>query len=349
MSKEAIEQRHARMQEEARRLAEIAGVMPERDEEPETEGNGGGKAPDLSPALVDFKALAALEIPERRRHLPFLPERGIIMVHGSRGIGKSMFGLGMASALVTGDPFLRWPVTSPAGVLYVDGEMALDEVRTRAVALMPRPPIAPLYFLTGEMVYHRLQRDLVLTSIGMQAAVGKILDDHPEIRVIFLDNISCLFSGLDEDRKSSWEPIASWVLLLRHRGLSVVLIHHSGKGGQQRGTSGREDALDSVIQLSWPSEYSAQEGCRFELRFTKSRSVKGEEVAPLDVRLEEVNGALTWTYRLLEESKLDQVKRLLADGVDRVSDIAEELGITWGYASKLKRQAESGGPSRERE
>jgi hypothetical protein len=45
----------------------------------------------------------------------------------------------------------------------------------------------------------------------------------------------------------------------------------------------------------------------------------------------------------LEESRLAQMKRLLADGVISVTDLAEELGISKGYASKLKRQAESPG------
>src|SRR5438128_9476692 len=101
----------------------------------------------------------------------------------------------------------------------------------------------------------------------MRQAVGTILEAHPEIRVIILDNISCLFSGINEDSKQDWEPINAWLIRLRHRGLTTVLVHHAGKQGQQRGTSGREDSLDTVIQLNKPANHDVREGCHFELNF----------------------------------------------------------------------------------
>ena len=117
----------------------------------------------------------------------------------------------------------------------------------------------------------------------------------------------------------------------RRRAFASVLAHHAGKQGQQRGTSGREDSLDTVIHLARPAGYDPREGCRFELSFSKCRSVKGEAVRPLDVRL--VEGQ--WQWMALELSKLDQARRLLTDGITGPSDLSEELGITRGYASKL--------------
>ena len=295
----------------------------------------------LSVALIEYSDLLTLEISERRRHLSWLPEASSALAYGPRGVGKTMWGLGLTTALVTGEPFLRWPVTGPVGCLYIDGEMQIDELRARATALLSTPPKAPLLFLTSDLAYHRLNRDLVLTSDATREEVATLLDQHPKIRLVILDNISTLFCGIDEDRKRDWEPIAAWLIRLRHRGLATVLIHHSGKGGQQRGTSGREDSLDTVIQLDRPAGYDPREGCHFELRFTKSRSVKGEDVAPLDVTLTEQEGQLRWAYKTLEESRFDQVKRLLEEGVTSPTEIAEELGITKGYASKLVRKAKA--------
>jgi len=293
---------------------------------------------DLSPAMVEYRDLLRLTLPERKLHLPWQPERSISMVFGPRGIGKTWFELALATAYVTGQPFLKWPVNSPVGVLYVDGEMALDDLRSRATGLMRATPQAPLHFLTSELVYHKFQRDLVLTSSTMRDAMTTILDAHPEIRVVILDNISSLFSGLNEDKKQDWEPINTWLIRLRHRGLAVILVHHAGKGGAQRGTSGREDALDTVIQLDRPPDYDAKEGCHFELRFTKCRSVKGEDVGPLDVQLGERDGFLQWSFKDLEESKFDKARRLFDEGVTSPTDLAEELAITKGYASKMIRK-----------
>jgi hypothetical protein len=193
-----------------------------------------------------------------------------------------------------------------------------------------------LEFLTSQLVYQRCSgKDLILTSEAMRQEVVKILDARSAIRVLILDNISCLFSGINEDSKQDWEPINAWLIRLRHRGISTVLVHHAGKGGQQRGTSGREDSLDTVIQLARPTGGDARDGCHFELSFTKCRSTTGEPVAPLDVRLETVNERLQWAWQPLEVSKHDRARQLVKEGVEGPTALAVELGVTVGYASKI--------------
>jgi|CXWL01.1.fsa_nt_gi putative DNA primase/helicase len=291
---------------------------------------------DLSKALVSYTDLLALDLPERPRYLPWLLERSTVMVYGPRGIGKTFFQLALSVALTTGTALWKWACPTPVGVLYVDGEMQLDELRQRCTALMDTPPKAPLVFLTSRLVYERCGgKDLILTSEVMRQEVVKILDAHPEIRVVILDNISCLFSGLNEDSKQDWEPINAWLSRLRHRGITPVLVHHAGKGGQQRGTSGREDSLDTSIELARPTGGDAREGCHFELNFTKNRSVTGETVASLDVQLHTVDERLQWVWKPLEVSMLERARKEVAEGVQGPKDLAEVLGISPGYASKL--------------
>jgi putative DNA primase/helicase len=297
-------------------------------------------ATGLQSALLDFGQLATLALPARQCHVPWLPEGGNIMVYGPRGVGKTFFQLGLAASLVTGASFLKWAIRDPVGVLYIDGEMPLDELRQRQTALLGQPPIRPLHFLSSEMVYHKLHQDLVLTRESVRDDILGMLDFHPDIRVVMLDNISCLFAGIDVDKKRDWEPIAAWLIRLRHRGLATILVHHAGKGGQQRGTSGREDALDTVIHLDRPATHEAKDSCHFEVTFTKCRSVRGEAVGPLDVTLGGPPGQLIWTYKDLERLKEEQVRLLLDEGMTRLPDIAETLGITRSYAWKLKRKIE---------
>ncbi len=297
---------------------------------------GAPRPVDLSQAVVSYPDLLTLEIPERPRYLPWLPEGGNVMVFGPRGIGKTFFQLALATALTTGKPLWNWACPAPVGVLYVDGEMQLDELRQRTTALMDTPPVASLAFLTSQLVYQRCGgKDLILTSQAMRDEMVAILEARPDIRVLILDNISCLFSGINEDSKQDWEPINAWLIRLRHRGLSTILVHHAGKGGQQRGTSGREDSLDTVIQLARPTGGDARDGCHFHLSFTKCRSTTGESVAPLDVRLATVNERLHWVWTPLEVSTLDQARCLVAEGVQGPTELAEELGINKGYASRI--------------
>lgn len=299
-------------------------------------GGAEKKAPDLSKALVSYPDLLALTIPERPRHLPWLPEGGNVMVYGPRGVGKTFFQLALAVSLTTGRDLWKWQCPAPVGTLYVDGEMQLDELRSRITSLAETPPTAPLEFLTSQLVYQRCGgKDLVLTSEVMRQEVVKILDARPDLRVLILDNISCLFSGINEDSKQEWEPINTWLIRLRHRGLATVLVHHAGKSGVQRGTSGREDSLDTVVHLAKPTGADAREGCHFELTFTKCRSVTGDDVAPLDVRLQTIGGRLQWQWQPIEASTREKVRKLFLEGVESPSDIAEEIGCTKGTASKI--------------
>ena len=77
--------------------------------------------PDLSRAVVSYKDLLAMQLPVRSQHLPWLPEAANVMVYGPRGVGKTMFQLGLAAALTTGQDFFGWTVAQPVGVLYIDG------------------------------------------------------------------------------------------------------------------------------------------------------------------------------------------------------------------------------------
>jgi hypothetical protein len=284
-----------------------------------------------------------MQLPERSTYLRWLAEGSTVMIYAPRGVGKTFVVLGLMASLVTGQPFLKWDVTTPAGVLLIDGEMPLDDLRTRWLSLLQQADLkAPALFLTSEIVYQKLQRDLVLTASSVMAEVSAILDEHSEIKVLVLDNTSCLFAGLDENSKQDWEPIIAWLIQLRHRKISTILIHHAGKGGDQRGTSGREDMLDVVIRLTQPAGHDAKEGLHFELRFTKARSLKGDTVAPLDVKLIEKDGQLLWEYQALDESIFSRASHLYGEGVTSPSDLAEELGISKGYASKLIKKIKLG-------
>jgi hypothetical protein len=311
---------------------------PEREASEESRHTGDTSRLSLAAAVLSFQELMTIELPERTRYIDWLPERGLAMVYGPRGSGKTMFMLGMAIGLTTGNPFMKWSIHQTTGVLYIDGEMPLVELRERAVSLAQHAIPQGLHFLTGEMVYAQLKRDLVLTTEEFRQAVEQILDEHPDISVIILDNISCLFSGISEDKKQDWEPINAWLVRLRHRGITAMLGHHAGKGGQQRGTSGREDSLDTVIAIDYPQNHRAEDGCHFHLRFTKTRSNRGDAVTALDVRLEEVPGeGLTWTVSTLDESRKERIRQMLDDGMS-VSEIIKELEVSASYVHRLKRE-----------
>ena len=107
------------------------------------------------------------------------------------------------------------------------------------------------------------------------------------------------------------------LLDLRRRGITVLLIHHAGKSGDQRGTSAREDIMDTVISLRRPREYSMAEGARFEVHLTKARGIVGEEAKPFEANLVTEGRSLHWQIKELEDVELEELKRLLSEGLRR--------------------------------
>jgi Mrp family chromosome partitioning ATPase len=76
--------------------------------------------------------LFALDLKPRGMVLdPIIPEKGLAMLYGMRGTGKTHVALGIAYAAATGSAFLKWRAERPRRVLLVDGEMPAAALRER--------------------------------------------------------------------------------------------------------------------------------------------------------------------------------------------------------------------------
>jgi DNA-directed RNA polymerase specialized sigma24 family protein len=174
-----------------------------------------------------------------------------------------------------------------------------------------------------------------------QMQVDTIIGDA---QLVIVDNISTLVRTTErENDAESWREVGAWALRLRQRGRSALFIHHDGKGGQQRGTSKREDTLDAVIQLKHPADYTPEHGARFEVHFRKQRNSAGEDAKPIEAALSAgADGRQVWTYRTLEDSTHDRVVALARDGL-RPGEIAAELGINKSNVSRHLTKARAAG------
>lgn len=305
---------------------------------------------NFNDSILSLGELLKMDIPEREKMLPWMPEGSLVMIYGPRGIGKTYLTLELIKALACGSPFLKWPVLKLAGCLLVDGEMPLHNIRQRFRDRLTEKPTSQVYFLSHEHFYNQTEKDLNLASLDIQYALQRFVETHPDIKVIVFDNLSCLLPGIREDKRDDWTlQVLPFLLWLRRRGVAVVLLHHSGKSGDQRGTSSREDALDTVIKLDQIPTAGA-EGAEFIIRFTKARGAYGDVVSDIEAKLTLINGVSTWTWKPVKESTEERLLALIAEGIDNVTDAAEELGISKGMVSRIKKKLQDDGkllPGRE--
>jgi putative DNA primase/helicase len=253
---------------------------------------------------------------------PWLPTQGIAMIHAERGIGKTHVALGTAWAIHVGARFLRWTAPQPRRVLLLDGEMpavALKERLARIAELSEYPAQrANLKIAAPDLTRDGLPD---LSDPAAQRLYSKVVEDAD---LVIVDNISALCRMMKENDAGTWMPVQNWALQLRRAGKSVILIHHAGKSGRQRGTSRKEDVLDTIIGLRRPPDYSPDQGARFEVYYEKSRGFYGEDAKPFEAWLM----GDRWAVGPIKAGEnLDIIKSLKEQGRS-VREIAKRTGLS---------------------
>jgi DNA-binding CsgD family transcriptional regulator len=295
-----------------------------------------------------YKAVNILELvshtfkPREQILSPWLLTQSLNMLYAWRGVGKTHVALGIAYAIATGGAFLCWKAAQRRKVMYLDGEMPGASLQNRLANLIvtSSEDFDPDYFriLTPDLQEGAMPD---LATYEGQAAINELVVDA---EVIVVDNLSSLArSGGRENDAESWQIIAEWALTQRQRGKTVLFVHHSGKGGAQRGTSKREDILDTVISLRRPPDYESGQGAKFEVHFEKGRDLHGEDAEPFEAALvTDHQGVQNWSIAKLADSTYDRVVALANEGLTQV-DIAVELGINKSNVSRhLKKAREVG-------
>lgn len=288
---------------------------------------------------INMEDFLAITLPERDFLLrPVIPTQGIAILFAPRGIGKTFAALGIALAVAGALSIFNWHAPQARNVLYVDGEMPAISMQERLAALslgMAAPPRAlqNLSIITPDM-QPRSMPDLA-TTYGQQALEPFLSG----VNMLVLDNLATLCRTGKENESQSWTPIQTWLLDLRRRGMAVLLVHHAGKSGDQRGTSAREDIMDTVISLRRPKIYNVAEGARFEVHLTKARGIVGEEALPFEVHLRSEDNRLLWDVSDLVNVQAEELKRLLAEGLS-LRDCSDEMGVSKSVLHRLKKRLE---------
>jgi len=296
---------------------------------------------NLHNAVLSEDQLRTMEIEPRRKFLGPVGEGILLEVYGPRGAGKSLFRDALAICLTRGMDLGPFKSESPASVLIVDGEMTLSTLKERRTLAANLPAaLKPLDLISNEHMHASTGLAVNLAEENWRMAFLEFIRATGDRwDVIVFDNLSAFLPGLKENDMDAWAPINQFLLELRWMGKCVIFVHHAGKSGEQRGTSAREDALDYVIKLTLPAGYNPDDGCRFDVTLTKSRSLMGPEAVPFQFAIvEDGDGNLTWTTKNLRESKKEIIIALMGNGVSQKA-VVEIVGVNKAYVSRIRAAA----------
>ena len=277
--------------------------------------NQGETSPTRRFIVEPFADVALLDIP-KRQHLvnPFLPERGLAMIYGPKGTGKTEVALTIAVGTAAGVDVLGWTMPRARRVLFVDGELDLDDLRRRIAAICQGlnlddeavGVVAQNLFVASRDRMLRLGMRLgYLTDPAEQALLREALP--LDLALLIFDNLSCLFGG-EENDAAAWDETLMFLLGLKHEcGVTSLFLHHSGKGGDQRGTSRREDNLDTSLRLDPIIEKGelTSDGIKFRTVWAKHRGFRLKDVPSVVCTVERDGLATRWRVSRTDDMRVD--------------------------------------------
>jgi KaiC/GvpD/RAD55 family RecA-like ATPase len=306
---------------------------------------------------------------KQRRYLlsPWLREHENCMVYAATGVGKSLFAMSAALAVAGGGEFLGWrPDDQGDGsgwrVLYVDGEMHIADIQERARQLrngmssLSKDAVDKnLFFLARQHQTGGAQ----FPSITEQAGQMFILDQLKanKVDLVVLDNFSTLGEVEDENAAASFNAIQQFLLQLKVREVATMLVHHTGKAGDNfRGSSKLAATFETIIQLEHPQvTYRKLNGsfdsrpvnvehgeARFRVKWDKVRAGSRTPPRPVVAHLateppREFGGETTgvWEFETVDLGRLDEIlQRLPAGEFASQKEIGDFFGVSATMARK---------------
>lgn len=199
--------------------------------------------------------------------------KSIGMIAGPRGGGKSWLAMLIAYSIAGKKSLEPWGTGNGVPVAILDGEIRAAGFQERLGLLHARNE-KPDSITSVENNLFIISRDFMRDAIGSidtdegQERIDELIPES--VRLIIVDNLSAWTSGGRED-SNSWAAIKNWLIKKRLQGVAVLLVHHTGKNGQQRGSSAHEDLLDYSILLSPLPSNTERQDTRFTVDHTKLR------------------------------------------------------------------------------
>lgn len=199
-------------------------------------------------STINGTELSSLDLPDPEYLLDkVLTNDGAMMIYGPAGTAKTWIVATLAMAVAQATHAFGWKAPNCRSVLLIDGEMPLNRLKERYLAMTKNEEIpGNIHFLS---TYHQTSdTELDLTNPAHQAWILQIIEEK-KISLLIVDNISCTMNVEGENDAASWSPVRKFMIKLRSLFVGLILVHHPTKGGEPRGSGTRLDSLDTCMKV----------------------------------------------------------------------------------------------------
>jgi replicative DNA helicase len=218
---------------------------------------------EQSCSFDEFSAKYGNEVREWMLH-GFIPKGTTILLHALGGVGKTMLAYYLVSLLATGKPWNNFQVTAPYrnAIIFQTDESRGDSIDKASNLFrgVPRVKISSRW------------------TVDHLPQLRKEIEDH-KAEIVIIDSLSSISrnSLYSENDTQYARPILMLRDIAQELGCTVIIIHHSSKAGQSRGSSAIFNSVSEVWNLSRPSEGSKANCTERILSIEKSRSRRPED------------------------------------------------------------------------
>lgn len=276
---------------------------------------------------------------------PVFLDKSITLLYAKTSVGKTWLALTLCHVIAAGGRiFNLWHVPKAVSTLYIDSEMEKASFRTRIEIIQKmnfgtagqhiKSNMAKNFtFILKDDKRFKLSRDEFLEEVVKYVKKNKI-------KFLVLDNISSFMEH--NDSAGAWEELNTWLNMLHDAGCASLLIHHSNKKDEQRGSSAKTNTVDNVIRLTEKEPSSDTVDLAMSIEIEKGRDLYNFSKKGFDVELVLDEKAPRW--HLAENPDNDKEKttkiendilKVLINKHKKIDFISDYLG--WGLTKTKER------------
>ena len=308
-----------------------------------------------SPETITLGRLLAHEFPPREALVaPWLRQGESAMIWAAPGVGKTLLTLTLAVMVAGGGEVMGWKSEQPRKVLFIDGEMAIEDLQERAKMLIET--VEGIDREAASRNLHILSRnwqspDAAFPDLNdAESRAGKASGQDEVLRearrlgaeLVILDNFATLATSVaDENDAAAMTPTVAFLLRMKQAKIAAILVHHSGKTGETyRGSSKLATTFEVILGLKAEAG-TVGLGAAFTLVWTKYRGKPDASVRPRTVRLvKDDAGKERWQV----EASVDDEMQALIEAVESCryatqKDVAQALSWDTSKVTRTKVRA----------
>ena len=276
---------------------------------------------------IDAKSLSEEDFPPVVWLIEGLITAGLSLLVGSPKIGKSFLALEMAVHIAIGEELFN-KTTSKSAVLYFALEDSPRRLQGRLKMLSVENPPGSLHFATS------IPEDLELKDFIK--VLENYIDEHPEIKCIFIDTMQRVRQASSNDTYSTDTAfLVPYQEIAIKRGISIIMIHHTRKSDAEdpfmliSGTQGLMGVSDTAIVVT------SSRGTPDRIMYITGRDVNEAQLAfSFDAGHWELLGDASEVQLSKERKKILEVMKDIA-GEPGPKEIAELTGIPYSSVKNM--------------